>query len=116
LIPLNNRFLWMTDLSMPERLTIFGVGIPLLAILVAITTYFSSKIMTPPPADPKDQAAAMGKMMNLYMPFLMGYISYTFSAGLAIYFVTGNIFRIAQYAIMGKVDWKTLIPFIKPKK
>src|SRR4030065_193088 len=29
LIPLNNRFLWM-DLSQPERLIIFGVGIPVL--------------------------------------------------------------------------------------
>ncbi|MGD9092445.1 MAG: YidC/Oxa1 family membrane protein insertase, partial [Anaerolineales bacterium] len=38
LIPLNNQFLWM-DLSQPERLNVFGIGIPILAIIVVITTY-----------------------------------------------------------------------------
>src|SRR5512146_887097 len=38
LIPLNNEFLWM-NLGQPERVNIFGLGVPLLAILVVITTY-----------------------------------------------------------------------------
>jgi YidC/Oxa1 family membrane protein insertase len=112
LIPLNNRFLWM-DLSQPERLMIFGVGIPVLAILVVITTYLQSKLMTPPSAQPNDQSAQMGKMMNLYMPFLMGWLAYSFSAGLALYFVASNVFTILQYAVMGKVEWSNLIPGIK---
>jgi YidC/Oxa1 family membrane protein insertase len=112
LIPLNNRFLWM-DLSQPERLMIFGVGIPVLAVLVVITTYLQSKLMTPPSAQPNDQSAQMGKMMNLYMPFLMGWLAYSFSAGLALYFVASNVFTILQYAVMGKVEWSNLIPGMK---
>jgi YidC/Oxa1 family membrane protein insertase len=112
LIPLNNRFLWM-DLSQPERLMVFGVGIPVLAILVVITTYMQSKLMTPPSAQPNDQSAQMGKMMNLYMPFLMGWLAYSFSAGLALYFVASNVFTILQYAVMGKVEWSNLIPGMK---
>lgn len=112
LIPLNNRFLWM-DLSQPERLMVFGIGIPVLAILVVITTYMQSKLMTPPSASPNDQSAQMGKMMNLYMPFLMGWLAYSFSSGLALYFVASNVFTILQYAMMGKLEWSNLLPGMK---
>ncbi len=108
LIPLNNRFLWM-DLSQPERLVIFGVGIPVLAIFVVITTYLQSKLMTPM-TQPGEQGAQMAQAMNLYMPFLMGWLAYSFSAGLALYFVASNLFTITQYAAMGKINWRNLIP------
>lgn len=115
LIPLDNTFLWM-NLSQPERLTIAGVGIPVLAIFVVITTYIQSKLMTPP-SQPGEQGAQMTQAMNLYMPFLMGWLAYSFAAGLALYFIVGNLFTIAQYAIMGKVDWRNLLPAgLTPKK
>lgn len=111
LIPLNNRFLWM-DLSLPEKdfgLAIAGIGIPILAILVVITTYLQSKLMTPP-ANPGDQGAQMSQAMNLYMPIFMGYLAYTFSSGLALYFVASNVVGIAQYAALGKLNWRNLLP------
>ncbi len=109
LIPLKSQFLWM-NMGQPERLVIFGVGIPVLTILVVITTFLQSKLMTPPPANPGDQAAQMSKMMNLYMPLLMGYFAYTLNAGLALYFVVGNLVGIAQYALLGRLDWRNLLP------
>ncbi|MGE5220879.1 MAG: YidC/Oxa1 family membrane protein insertase [Omnitrophica WOR_2 bacterium] len=115
LIPLNNRFLWM-DLSQPDRLFIPGIsiGIPILAILVVITTYFQSKMMTPPSANPGDSSSQMAQTMNLTMPLFMGYISYLYSSGLALYFVVGNLIYIAQYAAMGKLNWQNVIPgFLK---
>lgn len=108
LIPLNNQFLWM-NLSQPERLNIFGIGIPLLAVIVVITTYLQSKVMTPA-TQPGEQGAQISQAMNLYMPFLMGWLAYSFAAGLALYFVTSNIIGILQYAAMGKVNWRNLIP------
>jgi YidC/Oxa1 family membrane protein insertase len=108
LIPLNNKFLWM-NLSQPERLYIFGIGIPVLAIIVVITTYMQSKLMTPP-AQPGEQGAQMAQAMNLYMPFLMGYLALTFASGLSLYFVASNLFTIGQYAAMGKLNWHNLIP------
>ena len=109
LIPLKSQFLWM-NMGQPERLVIFGVGIPVLTILVVITTFLQSKLMTPPPANPGDQAAQMSKMMNLYMPLLMGYFAYTLNAGLALYFVVGNLVGIAQYALLGRLNWRNLLP------
>jgi YidC/Oxa1 family membrane protein insertase len=108
LIPLNNQFLWFS-LDQPERLYIAGFGIPVLAIIVVITTYIQSKLMTPP-AQPGEQGAQMTQAMNLYMPFLMGWLAYSFSSGLALYFIVSNIFTIGQYAAMGKVEWRNLLP------
>jgi YidC/Oxa1 family membrane protein insertase len=61
-----------------------------------------------------DQAAMMGKMMNLYMPFLMGYLALTLASGLALYFLVSNVVGILQYALMGKVNWANLLPVRKP--
>ena len=111
LIPLNNRFLWM-DLSLPEKdfgLAIAGIGVPILAILVVVTSYLQTKLMTPP-TSAGDQGAQMSKAMNLYMPLFMGYLAYTFSSGLALYFVASNLIAVLQYGAMGKIDWRNLIP------
>ncbi len=110
LIPLDNQFLWM-DLSQPERLNVpfLSFGIPILAIVVVVTTYLQSKLMTPAAA-PGEQGAQMTQAMNLYMPFLMGYLALTFASGLSLYFVASNLVTIIQYAAMGKLDWKNLLP------
>jgi YidC/Oxa1 family membrane protein insertase len=112
LIPLNNIFLWM-DLSLPEKdfgLSIAGFGIPILAIIVVATSYLQTKLMTPPSTNPGDQSAQMSKAMGLYMPIFMGWLAYSFSSGLALYFVVSNLATILQYGIMGKLDWKNLLP------
>jgi YidC/Oxa1 family membrane protein insertase len=113
IVPLNSQFLWM-NLSQPERIYMFGVGIPLLAIIVAITTYVQSKVTIPATANPNAQGAMMSKMMVLYMPLLLGYFALTFASGLSVYFIIGNLLGIAQYALVGKVNWAALLPGKKP--
>jgi len=110
LIPMNSQFLWM-NLGQPERLLIPGIpfGIPVLAIVVVITTYFQSRLMIPP-TQGDQQANMMMGMMNVYMPFLMGWLALTLASGLSIYFVASNVVTIGQYALLGKVNWNNLIP------
>ncbi len=112
LVPLNSKFLWM-NLGQPERVYMFGIGIPVLAIIVALTTYVQTKV-TVPPANPGDQTAAMNSMMAIYMPLLLGYFALTFASGLSVYFITGNLVGIGQYALLGKVNWKALLPGKRP--
>lgn len=114
LLPLQNKFLWM-DLGQPERLDIFGVAIPILAIIVVITTFLQSRLLQPPTSS-NDQGAAFSKAMGLYMPILMGWMAYSLASGLALYFVVSNIVGIAQYAMLGRVNWSNLFPFIKKKE
>jgi YidC/Oxa1 family membrane protein insertase len=119
LIPLNSQFLWM-DLAKPERLYLpflpANIGIPVLTILVVITTYMQSKLTTP--ASPNAQGGQMSQMMTLYMPLLLGYFSFTFPAGLALYFVTSNLLMVVQYAATGKVNWRDMFkfPLAAPRK
>jgi len=111
LLPLENQFLWM-DLGQPERINLFGLSIPLLAILVVITTFLQSKLIQPP-SDGNDQAAMMTKSMSIYMPLLMGYMSYSLASGLALYFLASNVFGIVQYSLLGRSNWSNILPFLK---
>jgi len=113
LLPLQNKFLWM-DLGQPERLNLFGIAIPFLAILVVVTTFLQSKLIQPPSSG-NDQTAMIGKSMNIYMPLLMGFMAYSLASGLAIYFLTSNLFGIVQYALLGRANWSNIFPFLKKK-
>ncbi len=115
LMPIKSQFLWM-DLGQPERLIIPGLsfGIPVMAIIVLVTTWMQSRLMQPP-ADPNNsQANMLGGMMNIYMPLLMGYLGLTLASGISLYFIISNLFGVGQYALLGKVNWKNLNPFYKP--
>lgn len=113
LIPLNSSFLWM-DLGQPERLFLPflpTIGIPVLTILVVITSWLQAKITTPPSTD--GQAAQMNQSMTTMMPLMMGWLSYSYASGLALYFVVSNVLGIIQYAITGRIDWRNILPWRK---
>ncbi len=112
LIPLNSQFLWM-NIGRPERVFIPGIsfGIPVLAIIVAATSFLQTKLIAAPSAD--SQTNQMSGMMNVYMPLLMGWFAYSLASGLALYFLASNLLSIIQYAIMGRFDLKNLFPMKK---
>ena len=113
LIPLNSEWLWIKDLGQPERwhglsdiipasFPILGTGIPIITILVVISSYVQSKMITPSSSSSEDQGAAMSKSMSLMMPIMFAFIAYTSPGGLALYFLVSNLVGIAQYALMGR--------------
>ena len=112
LIPIHSQFLWM-NLGAPEgiKLSFLPFAIPVLAIIVGLTTYVQTKLTMQPSANPNDQSAQMNKMMGLYMPLLLFYFALNFASGLAVYFIASNLFGIAQYAALGKVNWSNLFKF-----
>jgi YidC/Oxa1 family membrane protein insertase len=113
LLPIQTQFLWM-NLGQPERILAdilpFG-GIPTLAIIVGLTTFIQTKLTVMPSANPNDQSAQMTKMMGIYMPLMLFWFSLNFASGLAVYFIASNIAGIAQYAALGKVNWRNLLSF-----
>ena len=102
LIPLNSQFLYM-NLGQPERLSLsfLPFDIPVLTILVVISTYLQTKLTTP--TSPDSQGSQMTQMMSLYMPLLLGYFAYTLASGLALYFVASNLLGILQGVVMKRV-------------
>jgi YidC/Oxa1 family membrane protein insertase len=109
IIPLNSKFLWM-DLGTPESVQILGFAFPVLAVIVALTTYIQSKLTMPTSTNPNDQTAAMSSSMAITMPLMLGWFALTFPSGLAVYFITSNLLGILQYAMMGKANWRNLLP------
>lgn len=75
-------FLWMTDLSQPDPTYI-------LPVLSALTTYIQQKQTT-------TEMTQQNKMMMIFMPLFIGYISLTFPGGLVLYWVVSNLFQITQ--------------------
>jgi YidC/Oxa1 family membrane protein insertase len=80
---------------------------------VVITSWLSTKMMTPPSTG--GQGAQMSQMMNIYMPLLMGYLTYVYASGLALYFVISNLLQIIQNIAMGKGDLRKMFTLKRSK-
>jgi len=91
-------FLWIDDLSAPDRLFHFSFsipfmeppyGVPVLTIIMGATMLLQQK-MSPPMGDP-----TQAKMM-MFMPLIFTVIFINFSAGLVLYWLVNNILSISQ--------------------
>ncbi|WP_026895539.1 YidC/Oxa1 family membrane protein insertase [Clostridiisalibacter paucivorans] len=90
----NKSFFWISNLENPDKI--------ILPILAAATTYFSSKMMSPSNSGQSDQAQTTQKTMTYMMPIMILFFARSFPAGLALYWVIGNIFQIVQQFIINK--------------
>lgn len=91
---INKTFFWITNLEVPDP---YLWGLPLLS---AATTYLQSITMGAATTDP--QAKATQRTMNYFMPVMIFMASKGFAAGLALYWVVGNIFTIIQQLISNR--------------
>ena len=91
--------LWIKDLSSPEYLHIYGVGIPVMVLLMASSMIIQQRTM-PQPADPA-QAKAMA-----FMPFVIAgtFIFFPMPAGLVLYWLVSNIISITQQIYLRNTD------------
>jgi YidC/Oxa1 family membrane protein insertase len=97
-------FLWIDDLSAPDRLFDFGFsipfmeapyGIPVLTIIMGATMFLQQK-MAPPPGDP-----TQAKIM-MFLPLVFTVIFINFSSGLVLYWLVNNVLSIAQQYYVSK--------------
>jgi YidC/Oxa1 family membrane protein insertase len=84
--------LWITDLSSPEKLQLFGIGIPVMVLLMAASMIIQQWTTPNPSADPAQQKAMM------FMPIIFAgmFIIYPMPAGLVLYWLVNNIISITQ--------------------
>jgi YidC/Oxa1 family membrane protein insertase len=97
-------FLWINDLSAPDRLFQFEgyiplmqepYGIPVLTIIMGATMFIQQK-MSPPPGDP-----SQAKMM-MFLPIFFTFIFINFPAGLVLYWLVNNVASILQQYYINK--------------
>lgn len=104
------NFWWLKDLGKPEMATtifrVAGYGLPVLAVLSGLTTYYQMKMINPKSASSEkgkaDSTQQTQKMMTNMMPIMFAWITLSVPSGLALYWVVGNVFTIIQQYFMMK--------------
>ncbi len=86
------HWLWIKDLSAPDALY-------LLPLLVFISMFLVQRLTPQGAMDPQQQ-----KIMNIFMPIMMAYITSNLAAGLALYWSVGNFISIVQQTVMNKTS------------
>jgi len=97
------KFLWIRDLSAPDKLVTFGMSFPvigrylnLLPILMGVSQIFVSKYSSSTSADPNQ------KTMMYFFPIFFMFIVYNLSSGLVLYWLVSNILQAGQQMIINK--------------
>ncbi len=78
------QWFWLKDLAQPDKYY-------LIPIVIIVSTLIMQR-MTPQAGMNPEQA----RMMNLMMPLMLGFMSYSVASGLGLYWLTGTIVAIAQ--------------------
>jgi YidC/Oxa1 family membrane protein insertase len=83
-------WLWIRDLSSADPYHILPIAV--------IVSMVIMQRMTPQAGmDPAQQ-----RMMNLFMPLMLGYISWYLAAGLCLYWSVGNVIQMVQQQVMNR--------------
>ncbi len=87
--------LWITDLSAPENLQMFGIGVPVMLLLMGASMMLQ-QLLTPSAMDPQQ------KKIMLMMPvvFTVMFIIFPFPSGLVLYWLVNNTISIVQQAYL----------------
>ena len=104
MLPNFSIFNGMMDLSQTPSFTNFNLLllIPLLTLIVTLGSTFITRKLTYNP-NPEAQNDMSMKIMNLTMPLLSVYISFTIAAAIGLYWVFRNILSIIQQVILVKM-------------
>jgi len=78
----------------------------LLIILIVAAGFYQQLQTTKTKKDDKEQSQTAQSMQTAMkiMPLFFGFISWTLTAGLGIYFATSNLFRVGQQALILRLD------------
>ncbi len=91
----NASFLWIKDLSLPDRLLQLPFTLPfslgqwlnILPLLTAALMYVQMQLNSP--ADPEQ--AQQQKMMGLFMPIMLGFFFYNMPSAMLLYWFTNSV-------------------------
>ncbi|RJO65427.1 MAG: membrane protein insertase YidC [Candidatus Omnitrophota bacterium] len=95
------EFLWIRDLSEPDKFSVAGKEFNLLPILMIIIMFFQQKLSQ---AASSPETAEQQKMMMIIFPLLFGFLFYNMPSGLVLYWLLNSAFMlISQLSILKSV-------------
>jgi YidC/Oxa1 family membrane protein insertase len=95
------------DLQIPaSEISTWIDRIPYLVLIlfVIMTALYQQSQLTKKSGNSNNPQAQQMQMIGKIMPLFFGFISWTLPSGLVVYFLTGNIFRIGQQALIVKIE------------
>ncbi len=102
-------FLWIKDLSEPERLFHFGIKIPivgnwfnLLPVVMCAVQVFQAKMMNKRKSKEGGKDSSKGSAVIYILPLSMMILFYQFAAGLLLYWTTTNVCQVFEQWIIHK--------------
>ena len=102
-------FLWCDDLSTYDNILPAGFELPLIghlslfALLMAVSMFFYSKVISTSQTAGNDPSAKMMKFMSVWMmPIMMFFICNSLSAGLSYYYLLSNLITMLETWIIRK--------------
>jgi YidC/Oxa1 family membrane protein insertase len=100
------KFLWIKDLTTPDRLFTMPFSLPflgnefnILPLVMGVVMFIQQKISSSSTVTTDEQQAMQQKMMLYIMPIFMTFIFYKFASGLCLYFVV-------FYSLSALTQWK----------
>ena len=103
-------FLWIKDLSQPDRLFILPFQLPflgnelnILPILMGAVMFVQQKLSAKTMVATDQTQAMQQKMMTVFFPVFIGFIFYKFASGLSLYFTMFYLFSAVTQWKMTKV-------------
>jgi len=95
------------DLQIPaSEISTWIDRIPYLVLIlfVILTALYQQSQLTKKSGNSNNPQAQQMQMIGKIMSLFFGFISWTLPSGLVVYFLTGNIFRIGQQALIVKIE------------
>jgi len=91
-----------------------GVIVPFFTVLTTLGQSWLSQLVNKPK---DDRAKTQQTIMMVIMPVFMGFITITMPAGVGLYWIFSNLFRLIQQLVMNaKQGIKFRLPFMKPSE
>lgn len=99
-------FLWIKDLSLPDRAAILPFTLPMLGnevnvlpIVMAAAMYFQTKLSSGAASASAQQDPTAKMLSGPFMSILFGVMFYHFPSGLVLYWLTNNLVSIGLYRL-----------------
>ncbi len=102
------EFLWIKDLSEPDKLAMLPVNLPvvgdqfnILPIIIAIIMFVQQKFST---AAATGEAAQQQKIMMIVFPFVFGLVFYHMPSGLVLYWLVNSLLMMLYQIKISKIS------------
>lgn len=100
------RFLWISDLSLPDRLAQLPISLPmlgqdvnLLPVIMSVAMYLQTKL-SQQPSSAGEQNPTARMMSGPWMSIVFCLMFYNFPSGLVLYWLTNSLTSIALYRLV----------------